>query len=44
MCELFGYSADRGQGLSRWLMPFRERGGGKADNPDGWGVASWHDG
>ena len=44
MCELFGYSSDREQGLSCWLAPFRERGGGSADNPDGWGVASWHDG
>lgn len=44
MCELFGYSGDREQNLSRWLMPFRGRGGGNADNPDGWGVASWHDG
>lgn len=44
MCELFGYSGDREQNLSRWLTPFRERGGGNADNPDGWGVASWHDG
>lgn len=44
MCELFGYSSEHEQGLSRWLMPFRQRGGGNADNPDGWGVASWHDG
>lgn len=44
MCELFGYSGDREQSLSRWLEPFRARGGGSADNPDGWGVASWHDG
>ena len=44
MCELFGYSSEREQGLSRWLMPFRQRGGGNADNPDGWGVASWHEG
>lgn len=40
MCELFGYSGDREQGLSNWLMPFRARGG--SDNPDGWGVASWN--
>jgi glutamine amidotransferase len=44
MCELFGYSGDREQHLGRWLTPFRRRGGGNADNPDGWGVASWHDG
>lgn len=44
MCELLGFSGDREQNLSRWLTPFRERGGGLADNPDGWGVASWHDG
>ncbi|TRZ67412.1 MAG: hypothetical protein D4S02_05240 [Rhodocyclaceae bacterium] len=42
MCELFGYSGDREQGLSHWLAPFRWRGGGNADNPDGWGVAAWH--
>ncbi|RLJ65044.1 class II glutamine amidotransferase [Sulfurisoma sediminicola] len=40
MCELFGYSGDREQSLATWLMPFRTRGG--SDNPDGWGVASWH--
>jgi len=44
MCELFGCSGDREQSLSPWLTPFRARGGGNADNPDGWGVASWHDG
>jgi predicted glutamine amidotransferase len=41
MCELFGYSGDSEQALARWLIPFRARGGGNADNPDGWGVASW---
>jgi predicted glutamine amidotransferase len=40
MCELFGYSGDREQELANWLLPFRTRGG--SDNPDGWGVASWH--
>lgn len=42
MCELFGFSGDREQNLGRWLTPFRSRGGGSADNPDGWGVAAWH--
>jgi predicted glutamine amidotransferase len=42
MCELFGYSGDREQSLGHWLTPFRWRGGGNADNPDGWGVAAWH--
>lgn len=44
MCELFGYSGYRPTRLSRWLLPFRERGGGSGDNPDGWGVAVWQDG
>lgn len=44
MCELFGFSGGREQSLSHWLTPFRSRGGGSADNPDGWGVAAWHDG
>lgn len=43
MCELLGFSGDREQNLSRWLTPFRSRGGGSADNPDGWGVAAWHE-
>jgi predicted glutamine amidotransferase len=43
MCELFGYSGDREVPLTRWLTPFRRRGGGSADNQDGWGVASWRD-
>ncbi len=41
MCELFGYSGDSEQKLADWLLPFRARGGGAGDNPDGWGVASW---
>jgi len=41
MCELFGASAAQPIGLGRWIVPFRKRGGGSADNPDGWGVASW---
>lgn len=44
MCELFGYSSNKKQPLSRWLTPFRARGGGSADNPDGWGVAIWDHG
>jgi len=44
MCELFGASATRARSLAQWLVPFRTRGGGAADNPDGWGVASWRDG
>jgi predicted glutamine amidotransferase len=42
MCELFGYSGNTEEGLAEWLLPFRDRGGGTGDNPDGWGVASWH--
>jgi glutamine amidotransferase len=41
MCELFGASAIRPGRLTRWLKPFRARGGGAADNPDGWGIATW---
>jgi len=41
MCELFGASAARPLSLRRWLEPFRARGGATADNPDGWGLASW---
>ena len=41
MCELFGYSGNSEQELADWLSPFRARGGGTGDNPDGWGVASW---
>jgi glutamine amidotransferase len=44
MCELFGASAAKPVGLERWLLPFRDRGGRAADNPDGWGVASWRAG
>ena len=43
MCELFGFSGDREEGLAGWLTPFRMRGGGNADNSDGWGVASWQE-
>lgn len=41
MCELFGASSSAPRTLSRWLRPFRLRGGESADNPDGWGVAFW---
>lgn len=41
MCELFGYSSSTKTGIADWLTPFRSRGG--ANNPDGWGVASWRD-
>lgn len=44
MCELFGLSASRPvAGRDLPLAEFRERGGARADNPDGWGLA-WHDG
>lgn len=39
MCELFGLSSDRPLAMSRELDTFRMRGGSKADNPDGWGIA-----
>jgi predicted glutamine amidotransferase len=44
MCELFGASAKAARRFSPWLRAFRQRGGGSADNPDGWGIAWWHDG
>jgi len=44
MCELFGVSSSIPCGLTRWLAPFRARGGEAADNPDGWGVAYWLEG
>lgn len=44
MCELFGLSAARLMAASELpLAVFRERGGGTADNPDGWGLA-WREG
>ncbi len=43
MCEMFGYSGSTEQSLTNWLRTFRSRGGDTGDNPDGWGVASWHD-
>ena len=44
MCELFGASTKRATGLAPWLTAFRARGGGIADNPDGWGLAWWRAG
>ena len=44
MCELFGASSSTPRTFSRWLRPFRLRGGESADNPDGWGVAFWSGG
>ena len=41
MCELFGAISARPVGLAHWFVPFRARGGRLADNPDGWGLASW---
>ncbi|MGF1643389.1 MAG: class II glutamine amidotransferase [Thiotrichales bacterium] len=43
MCELYGLSSNRARtGRASALPDFRVRGGGNADNPDGWGVA-WSD-
>lgn len=39
MCELFGLSANRRTDFAVSLSRFRKRGGGTADNPDGWGLA-----
>jgi glutamine amidotransferase len=44
MCELLGGSSRFPRSFSRWLAPFRQRGGHTANNPDGWGVAFWADG
>lgn len=44
MCELFGASAESSRRFDGWLRPFRGRGGETADNPDGWGIAWWHEG
>jgi predicted glutamine amidotransferase len=41
MCELFGLSASAATRPDKLLRAFRLRGGGTADNPDGWGLASW---
>ncbi len=39
MCELFGFSSARPVRAPTVLARFRLRGGGSADNPDGWGLA-----
>ena len=39
MCELFGLSSSEPTQPSAALNAFRLRGGGLADNPDGWGIA-----
>jgi len=39
MCELFGVSSNRAQPAGAALAEFRLRGGGTADNSDGWGMA-----
>ncbi len=44
MCELFGISCNYPLALSQELNEFRLRGGQKADNPDGWGIAWWEGG
>jgi len=40
MCELFGLSSNRPVSPGELLCRFGARGGGTADNPDGWGLAS----
>jgi glutamine amidotransferase len=44
VCELLGISAGRPRRLGEWLCRFQARGGDIADNPDGWGIASWGEG
>lgn len=44
MCELFGLSSNRPVSPGELLCRFGTRGGGTADNPDGWGLASLEDG
>jgi glutamine amidotransferase len=44
MCELFGMSASGAAAVEGPLGEFRLRGGVAADNPDGWGLASWDNG
>ncbi len=41
MCELFGMSSSHPLNMTRELSEFRLHGGEMADNPDGWGLASW---
>ncbi|MFA5826070.1 MAG: class II glutamine amidotransferase, partial [Gallionellaceae bacterium] len=44
MCELFGMSSSYPLNMARELNEFRLHGGEVADNPDGWGIASWENG
>lgn len=44
MCELFGMSSSQPLNMALELNEFRLHGGGVADNPDGWGIASWESG
>ena len=44
MCELFGMSSSQPLNMARELSEFRLHGGKVADNPDGWGLASWERG
>ena len=44
MCELFGMSSSQPLNMARELDEFRLHGGEVADNPDGWGIASWESG
>lgn len=39
MCELLGISSSVPTEARKVLRAFRQRGGGTADNPDGWGIA-----
>ncbi|MBR1836879.1 MAG: class II glutamine amidotransferase [Kiritimatiellae bacterium] len=41
MCELFGYTAPRPVRANHWLREFYSHSG---DHPDGWGLATFHDG
>jgi predicted glutamine amidotransferase len=44
MCGLLGISSGQTSSWREILCAFRQRGGGMADNPDGWGVAYRKDG
>ena len=41
MCELFGFSASRSLRANSWLREFYAH---SPDHPDGWGLATFHDG
>ena len=41
MCELFGFTAPRPVRANEWLREFYSHG---AEHPDGWGLATFHDG